>query len=50
MNFCQVTGGQTESDAYEPTVHTHRWAQNCDSHINDRGVDNVSRNNTVNAL
>ncbi len=22
--------GQTESDAYEPTVHTHRWAQKCD--------------------
>ena len=27
VNFGQVTDIQTESDAYEPTVHTHRWAQ-----------------------
>ncbi len=27
MNFGQVTDRQTEYDAYEPTVHTHRWAQ-----------------------
>ena len=31
VNFCLVilsqTDGQTESDAYEPTVHEHRWAK-----------------------
>ncbi len=31
MNFGQVTDRQTDIqtqyDAYEPTVHTHRWAQ-----------------------
>ncbi len=31
VNFGPVTDGQTdrqtESDAQEPTVHTHRWAQ-----------------------
>ncbi len=27
MNFFLVTDGGTESDAYEPTVHKHRWAQ-----------------------
>ncbi len=29
MNFGKVflVKLQTESDAYEPTVHTHRWAQ-----------------------
>ena len=25
--FGQVTDGQMESDAYEPTLHKHRWAQ-----------------------
>ncbi len=27
VNFGPVTDGQTQSDAYEPTVHKHRWAQ-----------------------
>ena len=27
--FGLVTYRQTESDAYEPTVHWHRWAQKC---------------------
>ncbi len=27
LTFGQVTDRQTESDAYEPTVHGHRWAQ-----------------------
>ncbi len=27
MNLCLVTDRHTESNAYEPTVHTHRWAQ-----------------------
>ncbi len=32
MNFILVTDiVHIESDAYEPTVHKHRWAQNTDS-------------------
>ncbi len=27
LNFGQVTDIHTDYDAYEPTVHTHRWAQ-----------------------
>ncbi len=27
MNFVLVRDIHTESDAYEPTMHTHRWAQ-----------------------
>ncbi len=27
MNFFSSPDGRTESDAYEPTVHMHRWAQ-----------------------
>ena len=27
VNFDLVTDRHTESDAYEPTVHTHRWAK-----------------------
>ncbi len=27
MNFFLVTDGQTESNAYEPTMHKHRWAK-----------------------
>ncbi len=27
LNFGQVTDIHTECNAYEPTVHTHRWAQ-----------------------
>ena len=26
VNFGPVTDEQTDSDAYEPTVHTQRWA------------------------
>ncbi len=33
MNFGPVTHIQTESNAYEPTVHTHRWAQKCTNPI-----------------
>ncbi len=29
LHFDRATDIQTESDAHEPTVHTHRWAQNC---------------------
>ena len=27
VDFGPVTGGQTKSDAYEPTVYSHRWAK-----------------------
>ncbi len=27
LNFCQVSKGQTESDASKPTVHKHTWAK-----------------------
>ncbi len=27
VNFGQVTDIHTKSDAYEPTVNAHRWAQ-----------------------
>ena len=28
MNFFSSPDRQTESDAYEPTMHKHRWAKN----------------------
>ena len=30
VNFGPVTDRQTESDAYEPTMNTHSWAQKMD--------------------
>ncbi len=42
--FGPGTHGQTQSDAYEPTVHKHRWAQKSPLSISIGGLKNKNYN------